>query len=267
MPDPRPTAPPPVTLDAVALTYPGGVDALAGLDLSVAPGSFTAIIGPNGCGKSTLLRLVAGLLAPTAGAVTVGDRAPRPGDAAISLAFQQPRLVPWLTVAQNVGLPLELGRRDAPARDGRVADALARVGLSGAAERLPHALSGGMAQRAALARALITDPGVLLLDEPFSALDVLTREAFDAELERLWLGRRPTVLLVTHSVSEALTLADEVVVLSARPGRVVLRVPVALPRPRDAELLASPEAARLGADIRAALRASRPPELAAWVGS
>ncbi len=256
-----------IALDDVALRYPSGVLALDGLCLEVAPGSLTAIIGPNGCGKSTLLRLVAGLLKPTAGSVRVGATAPRAGDGDVGLAFQQPRLVPWLRVADNVTLPLELaGMPRTEARE-RGEVALARVGLTAAAERLPSELSGGMAQRAALARALVTEPGALLLDEPFSALDLLTRESFDTELERLWLQRRPTVLLVTHSVTEALALADEVVVLSGRPGSVVERIPVDLERPRSTSVLAGPQAAQLGAAIRAALEASRAPELAPWAAT
>ena len=242
----------------------GGVEALAGCSLDVAPGAFTVIIGPNGCGKSTLLRLVAGLLQPTAGRVMVDGSPPRPGDGRVGLAFQQPRLVPWRSTLDNVALPLELAGIAVAARRARARDALDRVGLGGAAALRPRELSGGMAQRAALARALIADPPVLLLDEPFSALDALTRETFDGELQRLWLERRRTVILVTHSVSEAVALADRVVVMTPRPGRVAGVVEVDLPRPRPAELSGDARAAELAAEVRAALLSVRALELRPW---
>jgi NitT/TauT family transport system ATP-binding protein len=242
----------------------GGVEALAGCSLEIAAGSFTVIIGPNGCGKSTLLRLIAGLLQPTAGAVAVDGRAPLPGDGRVGLAFQQPRLIPWRTTLDNVALPLELAGIPLADRRARASEALDRVGLGGAATLRPRELSGGMAQRAALARALIVDPPVLLLDEPFSALDALTRETFDSELQRLWIERQRTVIFVTHSVSEAVALADRVVVMTPRPGRVAREVEIDLPRPRPAELLGDRPAAELAAEVRAALTAVRAIELRPW---
>jgi NitT/TauT family transport system ATP-binding protein len=242
----------------------GGVEALAGCSLDVAAGSFTVIIGPNGCGKSTLLRLIAGLLKPTTGAVTVDGIAPRPGDGRAGLAFQQPRLIPWRTTLDNVALPLQLAGVPVAGRRARAYEELERVGLGGAATLRPRELSGGMAQRAALARALIADPPVLLLDEPFSALDALTRETFDGELQRLWIERQRTVIFVTHSVSEAVALADRVVVMTPRPGRVARVVEVDLPRPRPAELLGDPRAAELAAEVRAALTSVRAIELRPW---
>ena len=256
-----------VTIRDVGLRFAGpggGVEALAGCSLEIAAGSFSVIIGPNGCGKSTLLRLVAGLLQPTAGIVTVDDRPPRPGDGRVGLAFQQPRLIPWRSTLDNVALPLELAGVDAAERHARASEALARVGLGGAALLRPRALSGGMAQRAALARALIADPPVLLLDEPFSALDALTRETFDGELQRLWLERRRTVILVTHSVSEAVALADRVVVMTPRPGRVARFVDIDLPRPRPADMLGDRRAAELAAEVRAALGSARALEMRPW---
>ena len=241
-----------------------GILALDGCSLEVPAGSFTVIIGPNGCGKSTLLRAVAGLLAPTSGEVRVGGEPPRAGDGRVSLAFQQPRLVPWRSTLENVALPLEIAGVPRPERVVRATDALERVGLAGAATLRPRELSGGMAQRAALARALIGEPGVLLLDEPFSALDALTRETFDRELQRLWQERRRTVLLVTHSVSEAVTLADRVVVMTPRPGRVARVVDVDLPRPRPIEPGADPRAAALAAAVREALAETRALELRPW---
>lgn len=259
----------PVRLFGVSVAFPGRdgpLVALRDLDLEVPAGSFTVIIGPNGCGKSTLLRLVAGLLTPSSGTVAVGSMGPtvpRPGDGRVGIAFQQPRLVPWLTTLDNVALPLTLAGVPRAERRRRALEALARVGLDTAAGLRPRELSGGMAQRAALARALIGDPPVLLLDEPFSALDALTREAFDSELQRLWLERRRTVVMVTHSVGEAIRLADRVVVMTARPGRVARLVEVELPRPRPVTLTGG-EAVRAEEAIRAALAAQQPVELRSW---
>ena len=242
----------------------GVVQALAGCSLDVPAGSLTVVIGPNGCGKSTLLRVIAGLLAPSEGAVRVGGSPPIAGDGRVALAFQQPRLLPWRSTLANVALPLEVAGVPLAARDARAREALERVGLSAAAALRPRQLSGGMAQRAALARALIGDPAVLLLDEPFSALDALTRETFDLELQRLWAERRRTVILVTHSVSEAVALADRVVVMTPRPGRVARIVEVDLPRPRPVDLAADSRAAALVGEVRAALVATRAAELRPW---
>ena len=256
-----------VSLRDVSLRFGGpvtGLVALDGMSLEVPAGSFTVIIGPNGCGKSTLLRLVAGLLQPTSGELTLEGKIPRAGDGRVGLAFQQPRLVPWRSTLDNVALPLEVNGVPVAERRARGVAALERVGLAGAAALRPRELSGGMAQRAALARALIGEPPVLLLDEPFSALDALTRETFDAELQRLWLERRRTVILVTHSVSEAVSLADRIVVMTPRPGRVARVVEVDLPRPRTAGLLGDQEAARLAAEVREALTAAHAVELRPW---
>jgi len=256
-----------VTIDDVGVSFgarSGGVEALGGVNLEIAAGSFTAVIGPNGCGKSTLLRLVAGLLPPASGRVRVDGADPRPGDGRVGLAFQQPRLVPWRSTLDNVALPLELAGVPAAERRVRASEALDRVGLTAAASLRPRELSGGMAQRAAIARALIGDPPVLLLDEPFSALDALTRETFNDELQRLWMERPRTVVFVTHSVSEAVALADRVVVMTPRPGRVARIVDVDLPRPRPAELLGDPRAAELAAEVRAALSEGHALELRPW---
>jgi len=256
-----------VAIEAVDVRFAtpsGALQALADCSLDVAAGSFTVIIGPNGCGKSTLLRLVAGLLEPSSGSVLVGGELPRAGDGRVGLAFQQPRLVPWRSTLDNVALPLELAGIAVGERRDRALQALERVGLTGVAELRPRQLSGGMAQRAALARALIGDPPVLLLDEPFSALDALTRETFDAELQRLWLERRRTVIGVTHSVSEAVALADRVIVMTPRPGSVARVVEVELPRPRPSELAGSPRAAERVAEVRAALSEGHALELRPW---
>jgi NitT/TauT family transport system ATP-binding protein len=261
----------PVRLDGVAVRFPGAagsLEALRGLSFDIAAGSLTVIIGPNGCGKSTLLRAIAGLLRPAEGRVSIGegaDEQPRAGDGRVGLAFQQPRLVPWLTIADNVALPLALARIPAASARTNARDALAWVGLAEEAELRPSHLSGGMAQRVGLARALITDPPILLLDEPFSALDALTREGFDGELERLWMERPRTVVMVTHSVGEAVRMADRIVVMTPRPGRVATIIPVDLPRPRPATLAADPDAAAIDAAVRAALAEDHPAELTPWL--
>lgn len=245
-------------------TSSAGIDALHDCSLDVPAGSLTVVIGPNGCGKSTLLRLVAGLLEPGTGTVRIGGDHPHAGDPRVGFAFQQPRLIPWRSTLENVAIPLLLRGVAPNERRERARTALERVGLSAAAHLRPGELSGGMAQRAALARALITDPSVLLLDEPFSALDALTRETFDAELQALWLERRRTTILVTHSVAEAVTLADRVVVMTPRPGRVARVVDVDLPRPRPVELSGDPRAAALAADVRDALVGAHAVELRSW---
>jgi NitT/TauT family transport system ATP-binding protein len=273
---PATTAPSPgeaVRVVEARVTFPasgGSLVALDGCSLEVPAGSFTVVIGPNGCGKSTLLRLVAGLLRPDRGEVRIGadgGRPPRAGDGRVGIAFQQPRLLPWLSTLDNVALPLSLRGVPADERGERARAALARVGLADAAGLRPTELSGGMAQRAGLARALIGDPPVLLLDEPFSALDALSREAFDTELEALWLERRRTVILVTHSVPEAVRLADRIAVMTPRPGSVARVVDVDLPRPRPVSLAGDSRATELEAEVRETLASVHAPELAAWTAA
>jgi NitT/TauT family transport system ATP-binding protein len=210
-----------ITLRAVAKTYDNGARALGPLDLDIGHGEFVALVGPSGCGKSTVLRLIAGLRAPTAGALILMDapRAPRMG-----FVFQEPTLMPWATVAENVSLPLRLQRKATPAR---VAAELMQVGLSDFAGCYPHELSGGMKMRASLARALVTDPTLLLMDEPFAALDEITRFQLNDELLELWRRRGLTVAFVTHSVFEAVYLAERVVVMTPRPGRVAAEFRIA----------------------------------------
>jgi NitT/TauT family transport system ATP-binding protein len=258
-----------VSLRDVAISFPvaqgAAVVALDGLSLELPGGTITALIGPNGCGKSTTLRLMAGLLTPERGSVELdGGSPPVPGDGRVGLVFQQPRLVPWLSTLDNVGLPLALARVSPAERNARATSALARVGLAGAARLRPRELSGGMAQRAALARALVSDPPVLLLDEPFSALDALTREAFDGELEGLWMQAPRTVALVTHSVAEAVRLADRIVVLTSRPGRVATVIEVDLPRPRPVDAGTDARRAAIEEQVRLALAQVGPAELTAW---
>jgi len=231
----------------------GDLDALDGVSLTVQQGEFVCLIGPSGCGKSTLLRIVAGLLKPSAGEVLLEGKQQDTPQRQLGLVFQQPTLLPWRTVQDNVALPLELGGCSAPEVQKQTAALLALVGLSGFEDEYPTHLSGGMAQRAAIARALAQTPNVLLLDEPFGALDALTRERMAAELLHIWQRDKRTVLMVTHNVEEAALLADRVVVLSARPGRVAGIVPVDLPRPRSPALLTSSQLQEIAARLRAVL--------------
>ncbi|ANZ41339.1 nitrate/sulfonate/bicarbonate ABC transporter ATP-binding protein [Lentzea guizhouensis] len=207
----------------------GDVEALAGIDLAVGEHEFVAVIGRSGCGKSTLLRLVAGLLTPTSGRIAVaGEPVVRPRRD-VSVMFQRPALLPWRSVLANVLLPVEVLRLPGAHQ---AHELLELVGLAGFEKRLPHELSGGMQQRVALCRSLIQQPRVMLMDEPFSALDALTREELSQELQRVQLELPRAVVLVTHSIEEAVLLADRIVVLSPRPGRVHRVVEVPVPRPR-----------------------------------
>lgn len=211
----------------------GSVPALAAVDLDVRAGEFVAVVGRSGCGKSTLLRLVAGLIAPTGGEVWVGDervQRPRP---TVSLVFQRPALLPWRSVLDNVMLPAEIHRWSRKDYRARARELLELVGLAGFERRLPHELSGGMQQRVAVCRSLLTSPEVLLMDEPFSALDALTREELSAGLQDLHMQLQTTIMFVTHSIDEAVLLADRVVVMTERPGRVRTVIDIVVPRPRS----------------------------------
>jgi NitT/TauT family transport system ATP-binding protein len=227
--------------------------ALAGLDLHVAEREIVSIVGPNGCGKSTLLRVISGLLAPDRGTVLAFDSTVAGVEPRMGLVFQEPRLLPWRTVLDNVAFPLELAGVDRAEREARAKAVLSLTGMDGFGAAYPDQLSGGMAQRAALARVLAPEPDVLLLDEPFSALDALTRERLDSELLTLWGATGTTIVLVTHSISEAVFLSDRVLVMSPRPGRVVAEIAVDAERPRS---LSGPDAALYGQaadDVRRAL--------------
>jgi NitT/TauT family transport system ATP-binding protein len=225
-----------ITLSDVSQTFSGrggDVAALRHVDLSVDQGEFVAIVGRSGCGKSTLLRLIAGLLRPTAGRILVdGTRVTAPRRD-VALMFQRPALLPWRTVLGNVMLPVEIFGWPRRERRREAAELLDKVGLAGFEKRLPHELSGGMQQRVALCRALIQRPRLLLMDEPFSALDALTREELAVELQRIHMQLHTTVVFVTHALSEAVLLADRVVVLSSRPGQVRKVIDVDIPRPRS----------------------------------
>ena len=224
-----------INLSGVSRTFAGPagpVEALRGIDLDVAAGEFLAVVGRSGCGKSTLLRLIAGLLPTTAGEVRVAGELVTKPRRDLAMMFQRPALLPWRSVLDNVLLPVQIfGWRKAAHRD-RAYELLEVAGLTGFEKRLPHELSGGMQQRVALCRSLIADPEVMLMDEPFSALDALTREELAGELQRIHMTNRATIVFVTHSIDEAVLLADRVVVLSPRPGRIREILSIKIPRPR-----------------------------------
>ena len=238
----------------------GAEDVLKGIDLAVRPGEFLSLVGMSGCGKSTLLRLIAGLERPSTGEIRIGEETPDDlrKRAALSVAFQDAALLPWRTVAGNVALGRSLARR--PRDAGAVSELIDLVGLSGFEARRPAELSGGMRQRAAIARAMASAPELLLLDEPFGALDELTRDRLNAELPALWEAHGATSVLVTHSVAEAVRLADRILVLSPRPARIAADITVDLPRPRDGVVLASEAFRETCGQVSAALRDGQPPD-------
>ena len=245
--------PPEVACSGLAKTFAGGVEAVRPFDLVFEAGRTTALVGPSGCGKSTILRMVAGLEEPSAGTVTIGGQPPADTlrDAGLSVAFQDPSLLPWRSVRGNIALALSLARR--PVDDAAIDQLVALVGLEGFADTRPAELSGGMRQRAAIARALATQPRLLLLDEPFGAVDELTRRQLAQDLPRIWEARGTTTILVTHSVSEAVMLSDRIIVLSPRPAEIVADLAVDLPRPRPPEVARQPGFVAIVEDVYAAL--------------
>ena len=210
------------------------VDALGEIDLDVAAGEFVSIVGPSGCGKSTLMMLVSGLIPATTGTITVGGAPVKGAGGKAGIVFQRDVLLDWRTVFSNVMLPVEIKRLDKETHLKKARDLLRSVGLAEFEEKYPAELSGGMRQRVAICRALVQDPGLLLMDEPFGALDALTREQMNLDLQRIWLRDRNTVIFITHSIEEAVLLSDRVVVMTSRPGRVADILKVDLPRPRGA---------------------------------
>ena len=233
----------PVSIQSVSQRFgveEASVLALDGIDLEVADGRFVSVVGPSGCGKSTLLSLVAGLRQPSSGRVLCdGEPVTAPMPRKVGMIFQEANLLPWLSAVDNVAFPLKLRRVPKQERLEAAARMLELTGLAGFQDRLPHQLSGGMKQRVSIARGLVQNPAVLLMDEPFASLDEQTRMVLGDELLRIWSETRKTVLFVTHSLNEAVYLADRVIVLSARPGRVVDDVPVDLPRPRSFAMTSS----------------------------
>jgi NitT/TauT family transport system ATP-binding protein len=255
-----------VAFDDVYLTYSANghspIEALRAVSLDVGDGEFVALVGPSGCGKSSLLKLALGLQATTAGAILIGGqpvRRPRPD---VGVVFQSPVLLPWRTVLQNVLLPADVLNLKKDESRRAAMELLTLAGLDGFEHKYPHELSGGMQQRVGIVRALVHDPGVLMMDEPFAALDALTRENMSLELQRIWMARRKTILFVTHNISEAVLLADRVVVMSARPGRIIADLPNPAARPRDIGFLSAAAAGGLSGEIRAHLNRAHEPRAA-----
>lgn len=242
-------------------TYANGTIALQPVDLTIAEGEFVTLLGPSGCGKSTLLKMVAGLLEPTDGRLLLWRKPVAQLDEAgkkLAFVFQSPTLMPWASVASNVRLPLDLAGVPRSEAEGRVADALALVGLAKFAKALPRNLSGGMQMRVSIARSLVVQPQLLLMDEPFGALDEITRHRLDAELLELWRSKGLTVVFVTHSIHEAVYLSNRVVMMAARPGRIVEEVVIDEPYPRGPDFMVTPRFAQYAKHLQdSLLKASR----------
>jgi NitT/TauT family transport system ATP-binding protein len=247
---------PDLVVNNLSLTFPDrdqGLHVLKDISFLVDPEDFVCILGPSGSGKSTLLRVLAGLLTPTTGEVIYQGRGLAGPRREIGFVFQKANLMPWRTVRENITLPLELQHISKSVADQQAQELVNLVGLEGFEDSLPRDLSGGMEQRVAIARALVYDPRILLLDEPFGALDALTRERMGSELLRIWQARRKTVLMVTHAIPEAVFLADRVLVLSPRPGKTRLDMPVDLPRPREEGMRYSVEFGEIAKRLRYAI--------------
>jgi NitT/TauT family transport system ATP-binding protein len=245
-----------VVVAGVSKTYQlkdDAIESVRELSLAIRRGGFVSILGPSGCGKSTLLMMIAGIVAPTAGRITINGSAVTGPQRATSVVFQTPVLFPWRTVLSNVLFPVEIFKLDRAAYHAEAIKLLEMTGLAEFKDRLPEQLSGGMAQRVPLCRALITNPELLLMDEPFSALDALTRDDMNLELLRVWEQFRKTVVFVTHSIREAVFLSDRVVVLSPRPAVIVRDLEIDLPRPRGLEVQETPQFNRYCAELRSSL--------------
>jgi NitT/TauT family transport system ATP-binding protein len=229
-----------------------GVDvhALKDINLDIGDGEFVSIVGPSGCGKSTLLKILAGTLERSSGTVTMRGQSLRGPSRELGVVFQAPVLLPWRTVLQNVMVPIEVQKHDRARFTAKAKELLAMVGLSAFENKYPNELSGGMQQRVGICRALVHDPSFLLMDEPFGALDAMTRETMNGELQRIWSESRKTIMLVTHSIPEAVYLADRVVVMTPRPGRIVDVIAIDLPRPRKLAMQNTPEFGRFVSAIR-----------------
>jgi len=246
-----------IGVSAVSKVFPSGLEALRAVSVDIQPGEFVSFVGPSGCGKSTLLKLVGGLLEPSAGEVTVGGRRVSGPRRDVGVMFQTSVLFPWRTVLENVLLPIEVFGLERAAALDKARGILRLVGLDGREGAYPRELSGGMQQRAALSRVLITDPPIILMDEPFGALDEFTRERMNLELLRIWGERGQTIIFVTHSINEAVFLSDRIVVMGTSPGRVLAVVDVNLARPRSIEVMKSPEFARTAFEVREYLGVAR----------
>ncbi|MEX0804765.1 MAG: ABC transporter ATP-binding protein [Candidatus Binatia bacterium] len=250
--------PPLIAVDRVGRIFTSGaktVTALESVSFDIETGNFVSIVGPSGCGKSTLLKIISGLLPVSSGKVAVnGDPVVSPLEN-VGMVFQAPVLLKWRSVLGNILLPVEFAKLDLPSHVEKARALIKLVGLEGFEEMYPHELSGGMQQRTSLCRALVTDPQLLLMDEPFGALDAMTRDDLDLELLRLWEEKKKTVLFVTHSIQEAVFLSDHVFVMSARPGRLLEMLSMDLPRPRTLEMMSSPKFGEYTLKIRGLLSA------------
>jgi NitT/TauT family transport system ATP-binding protein len=245
-----------VSLHGVGKTFPNRVVALRDATFDIGEREFVSLLGPSGCGKSTALRIIAGLTEPSTGEVTWRERAAQGAAGEIGFVFQEPTLMPWASVANNVYLPLKLAGADRSSSMPRIRDALARVGLDAFENAFPRELSGGMKMRVSIARALVTAPKLLLMDEPFAALDEITRFRLNNDLLQLWATMRQTAVFVTHSVFESVYLSSRVVVMTARPGRVFVSIPIDAPYPRSEAFRTSPEYAALCRKVSEALAAA-----------
>ena len=245
-----------VRLRGATKTYDNGVTALGPFDLDVKRGEFVSLLGPSGCGKSTALRLIAGLAVPSSGTVTVSHRVKQAHRHSIGYVFQEPTLMPWASVRDNVRLPLKLAHALAAEADARVREALAQVGLAEFADSYPRELSGGMKMRVSLARALVTDPDILLMDEPFAALDEITRFRLNNDLLDLWRNLNKTVVFVTHSVFESVYLSQRIIVMTSRPGRIASEFRIQTPEPRVEDFRMSPAYAEYCREVSSALSPS-----------
>ena len=232
------------------------ITALEEVSVSLADGEFVSVVGPSGCGKSTMMKLIAGIVKPSAGEIIYRGQVVTRAQRGMGVVFQSPVLLPWLTVLENVLVPIRVLRLDRAPAIARARELLELVGLTGFESKYPSELSGGMQQRVGIVRSLIHDPGLLLMDEPFGALDALTRERMSLALQRIWLANRKTVFFITHSILEAVFLSDRVIVMSARPGRILQEFTIPFPRPRDFDLTSTAEFGDFAREIRHLLGAS-----------
>lgn len=252
-----PSTDPLLSAESLSMTFPngnGGLGVLESITLSAQAREFICVVGPSGCGKTTLLRILGGLLKPSKGEVRFGGEKLAQPRRRIGFVFQEANLMPWRTAIGNIVLPLELEGVPVEQAKERANELIELMGLGGFEASLPRDLSGGMAQRVAIGRALVHKPELLLLDEPFGSLDALTRERMGTELLRVWEAQRATVMMVTHSITEAVLLADRVLVLSERPAKIVLDLPISMQRPRSLELTYTPEFGQLASQVRSAIR-------------
>ena len=249
--------PPLIAVQNVSRVFTSGartVHALENVSFEIQAGDFVSLVGPSGCGKSTLLKIVSGLLPASSGSVAVSDKPVDEPLENVGMVFQSPVLLKWRPVLGNVLLPVEFAKLDLASHTERARSLLKLVGLEGFEEMYPHQLSGGMQQRVSLCRALVMDPQLLLMDEPFGALDAMTRDELDIELLRIWQDRRKTVLFVTHSIQEAVFLSDHVIVMSARPGRLLEQIAIQLPRPRTMKMMSTTQFGEYTLKIRTLLQ-------------